>query len=52
MADINLTFAKYSSVNGITTSQMNVTPATKNGYLLKKLSIETTIASMLILLDS
>lgn len=52
MAEISLTLAKYSSVSGITTSQMNVTPATKNGYLLKKSSMETTIASKFILLET
>lgn len=31
---------------------MKVTPATKKGYLLKKSSIETKIASMLILLET
>lgn len=50
-AEMNLYFCKYSSANGITTSQIKVTPATKNGYLVKKSSIETNIASKLSLVE-
>lgn len=49
---MNLNFLKYSSVRGITTSQMTVQPATKNGFLLKKSSIATKIDSRLILSET
>jgi hypothetical protein len=52
MAETNLYFLKYSSVRGITTSQMNVQPATKNGFLLKKSSMETKIDSKFILSET
>lgn len=52
MAEIYLYFLKYSSVRGMTTSQMKVHPATKNGYLLKKSSIATNIDSRLILSET
>ncbi|WVZ04910.1 hypothetical protein V8G54_018256 [Vigna mungo] len=48
IADTNLHFLKYSSASGIATSQMKVHPATKNGYRLKKPSMETRTDSMLI----
>lgn len=52
MAEINLYFLKYCLVTGITTSQMNVHPATKNGFLLKKSSIETKTDSKFILSET
>lgn len=49
---INLYFFRYSCARGITTSQMTVTPDTKNGFLLKKSSMDTRICSMLIFCET
>lgn len=49
MAEINWYFCSNCSVTGIATSQMKTTVATKKGYRLKKLSIETRMDSKLIL---
>lgn len=52
IALMNLYFLRYSCVSGIRTSQMTVTPATKNGLRLKKSSIDTRICSMLIFCET
>lgn len=52
MAAMYLNFFRYSWVRGITTSQMNVQVATKNGFRLKKSSMEIKIDSILILSET